>query len=191
MTNEFAGIYKALQISGWMDLDTLLMLAFEASRHIRLVEVGSWKGRSTVAMAHYLPPNGFLWCVDTFEGPENKAGFEMDFREVIEFGPDFVLNQFKENTKDYSDKIQVIQENSATAWKTLQPLCASGYDMIFIDADHYYEKVKNDIINFGKILAPWGLLCGHDYKIPDVSKALYEIYPSERVLHIENYWCIQ
>lgn len=52
-------------------------------------------------------------------------------------------------------------------------------DIIFIDADHSYESVKQDIIKFTPKLKETGTLAGHDIDYPGVNKAVNEL--------IENY----
>lgn len=36
-------------------------------------------------------------------------------------------------------------------------------DFVFVDADHSYDKVKEDLINWYPKVKPGGLFCGHDY----------------------------
>lgn len=42
-------------------------------------------------------------------------------------------------------------------------LCIEAVDMIFIDADHDYPGVKNDIALAKHVVKPGGILSGHDY----------------------------
>jgi predicted O-methyltransferase YrrM len=47
----------------------------------------------------------------------------------------------------------------------LKTLTDNFFDMIYIDADHSYEGVYNDLkISYTK-LKTGGILCGHDYNI--------------------------
>ena len=57
----------------------------------------------------------------------------------------------------------------------LAPFIPDGIaDLVFIDADHTYEAVKQDIMLWKPKLKPGGLLSGHDYdkKHPDVKRAV-------------------
>ena len=60
-------------------------------------------------------------------------------------------------------------------------------DLIFIDADHTYAAVKNDIINWRPKLRSGGFLTGHDIHWPEVRDAVDEL-----VIHYEvgpdNVW---
>lgn len=49
-------------------------------------------------------------------------------------------------------------------------------DFVYIDGLHDYESVKNDILLFEKKVRAGGLICGHDYNLRGVKKAVNEIY---------------
>jgi hypothetical protein len=63
-------------------------------------------------------------------------------------------------------------------------------DMVFIDADHEYNMVKQDIQIWRSLLAPNGLLCGHDYHEdwPGVLKAVRELVPNHGYLDGTMIW---
>jgi predicted O-methyltransferase YrrM len=162
-------IDNALQISGWMLPEELEWLAIQAQNKKRILELGSWKGRSTRAMLDNTTAT--ITCVDTWGGPSDIWNYGRDFSEVTEHGPEFVLEQFINNTSR-SDKIIVLKMSCDTAAKVL----VGKFDMIFVDADHLYEAVKQDILNYIPLLTDDGLLCGHDYSPawPGVVRAVHE-----------------
>jgi hypothetical protein len=49
-------------------------------------------------------------------------------------------------------------------------------DLAFIDGDHSYEQVKQDILTWKRKVRRGGLLAGHDYNaaFPDVMRAVNE-----------------
>ncbi len=51
-------------------------------------------------------------------------------------------------------------------------------DLVFIDADHHYESVKEDIETWYPVVKKGGILCGHDFDayLEDCDPALMEKY---------------
>lgn len=50
-------------------------------------------------------------------------------------------------------------------------------DIVYIDGDHRYDFVKQDILTANKVLRRGGILCGHDYssQTPGVKQAVDEL----------------
>jgi len=49
-------------------------------------------------------------------------------------------------------------------------------DFVYIDGNHSYDFVKNDIIQAKKLIRKCGIIAGHDYLLPDVKKAVDEFF---------------
>ena len=62
-------------------------------------------------------------------------------------------------------------------------------DMVFIDGDHLYDNVRHDIIFWSQLLAPGGLLSGHDFFHAGVQKAVLEQYGG-RVVVTGSIWAV-
>lgn len=48
------------------------------------------------------------------------------------------------------------------------------FDLVYIDADHGYESVRDDIVAWWPKIKPTGILSGHDYMLPGVMQAVDE-----------------
>lgn len=48
------------------------------------------------------------------------------------------------------------------------------FDWIFIDGDHSYQATRNDIRNYYSKVKSGGIFAGHDFNLPEVSKAVIE-----------------
>ena len=50
---------------------------------------------------------------------------------------------------------------------TILPLMhQESFDMVYVDGNHSYSSVKNDLINSSKLIKEGGILCGDDFNIP-------------------------
>ena len=61
-------------------------------------------------------------------------------------------------------------------------------DFVWLDGDHSYENVKEELIRFYDILTPGGMIAGHDYRheyYPGVKKAVDE-FCSERGITVKG-----
>lgn len=155
-------IEKALAIDGWMAPAELEWLAKQAQKHRTIVEIGSYRGRSTRALADNTP--GVVYAVDHWYGPTEfmLAPWE---REAL-YG-EFLANM---NGLIESKKVVPVRCNSMTVKIDAVP------DMVFIDGDHSFESVLADIEKWKWID---GLLCGHDFSWDSVRDALAASFPLE------------
>lgn len=169
---------KAKAIEGWMSDLELNFLAMLASDAWCIVEVGCHKGRSTRALADNA--KGIVYAVDTWEGDYPKD----DGTKLFTSGP-HVYAEFWRNLKDL---------NNVLVFKgTLQQLQAVQVgvkpDLIFIDGDHRYGPLKNDIKTALEMIDDNGIIAGHDYNDPawpGVKLAVREIFGTVNVC--ETIW---
>lgn len=141
---------KAQTIHGWMSIEELLWLHARANEMESIVEVGSYKGRSTYALATGC--KGTVYAVDHWEG---QPGVD---------GGDDVYNEFLDNVSECKN-ISVMKTDSLKA-----AINFTSVDMVFLDGGHTYEDVVNDIRAWKPKTKK--LLCGHDYDFPEVARAV-------------------
>lgn len=154
-----ADLDKAMSLDGYMPIAELHWLARAAQKHNKILEIGSWHGKSTRALADNT--SGKVFAVDHWQGSSNEP--ENHFSAAWEEG-DHAFMEFFSGNKDLitSGKILPLRMRSFNACKTLQQL-NEKFDMIFIDGEHTYDGVKKDVIGCLPLLANGGLICGHDY----------------------------
>lgn len=165
-------ISKALAVPG-MGLPEveLRFLAEQAGKHYAIAEIGSWMGRSTRALADNTP--GTVVAVDTWAGTPGDAHMQT----LAGKPADWVFGEFMRNTADLANLTACHMHSLDAAVY----FADRRFDIIFIDADHSYEAVKADILAWRELLAPGGLLCGHDFgpgQKPGVNQAVGELYPN-------------
>lgn len=169
-------VAEAEKIDGWMSREELQVLADAASTRKIIIEVGSWMGRSTTALALATP--GRVYAVDHWQGSENEREL-MAKASSVPLG-DPLYQKFCKNTEKLiaSGKIVPVRCDSANAVpKLLELLAGQKADMVFIDGEHTYEACRRDIKTFRPLIKPGGILYGHDYSegFPGVMKAANEL----------------
>lgn len=159
-------IEKALGIQGWMEEADLSWLADHATQAHRIAEIGSWKGRSTTALAENTP--GYVYAVDTWLGS-------------AEHNPPVpgLHDEFRRNMLSYivAARVRPMWMKSIQAAEILSRF-GERFDMVFIDGAHDYASVHADILAWRPLLAPGALLCGHDIGHPPVEQAVNELLPN-------------
>jgi predicted O-methyltransferase YrrM len=167
---------RALSIDGYTKESELWWLRRTARAmpdQATVVEVGSWHGRSTVAIAEGLVgKDARLIAVDTFAG-------DPGWTEQPEPVPAEARNVFDRNLAPFAF-VEVIQSESINA-AALVP--NGSVDWVFIDALHDYASVRADIAAWSPKLRPGGLLSGHDYGRAGVTDAVRVSLPRVTVEH--------
>jgi len=162
---EFYGeyIHPNPEIEGWM-FDYELEWLYQRAKEMRsIVELGSWKGRSTHALLSGCP--GPVYAVDMWQGSASEKHL-LDMAQAED-----VFATFTRNMRGF-DNLIVRKADSASA--ACGPFLR-GVDCVFVDADHCYDAVKADLKAWFNV--PRKLLCGHDRHesgVPFVLKELVE-----------------
>lgn len=117
-------------------------------------EVGVWKGATSEQLLRHLPKL-FLFMVDSWKhiGSQMKTESQNDV--------DDALQAAYERTDFASDRRSIIQSPSVKAARML--FYNEELDFVFIDADHLYKSVYEDIRAWWPKVRKGGLLMGHDY----------------------------
>jgi GT2 family glycosyltransferase len=128
-----------------------------------ICELGSWKGRSICSVSDLIRLKRLkVLIVDTFKGSENEGNAHIEAKDKD------IRKQFEENVKKFNIEPIIYEMTTDEASEKIN----EHIDLVFIDADHSYEGVKNDIIKWkGKAKK----LAGHDYgSWESVTKAVNE-----------------
>jgi len=173
-------IERALAVEGWLMKSEAAYLASVASRSLVAIEVGSWMGRSTCAIAANI--HSRVWAVDTWGGSAEHA-------PMLAGKPNgWLYERFLANTKGLPAIPLMLPSLEAAA---LLQRCGERADMIFIDANHAYASVKADIQAWLPLLVDGGIICGHDYDPPNwmgIKRAVDECVPKFRIVPGTTIW---
>lgn len=148
--------------------ETLATLCARANART-IVEVGTFLGMgSTQVFCRALPPEGRLFCVDTFTVDMVRYQRPQDPHYHA-----FLSNMKQTGT---ASKIVPVRMKSLEAARALNVMA----DLVFIDGDHSERGVKSDIAAWLPHVRPGGILCGDDYntpQCPDVAPAVQHSLP--------------
>jgi predicted O-methyltransferase YrrM len=151
-------------IDGWLepnDGGVLYQLARFVAPTSSVVELGSWKGRSTARLAHGLRDRGAgrMVAVDTWAGTLNEPDHA---RRLAGYGPDQLFEEFRANLRGLG--LDALVE----PWRTTTLEAARRWDrgvsigLLHIDADHAYDGVRADFEHWSPFVVRGGLVVFDD-----------------------------
>lgn len=159
-------VQRACGIPGWMTVAELEWLESQATGKDLVIEIGSWKGRSSVVLA----AAGRLVCVDTFIDQKQEGGTGED-----------LLPEFQAAVAADSDRVTAIRGDVADAdfVEALEHSYGGEAAVVFIDASHDEASVRRDIATARRLVGVGGIICGHDYSPawPGVVAAVNALVP--------------
>jgi len=138
----------------------IAMKEFE-DKKIVAVEVGTWKGENALSILQNLNIDK-LYLIDPYcEFDDFKDGIStMDTSlKVSSFEDAEKISNIL--LKGSEDKIIRIKKSATDALEDIP----NNIDFIYLDGNHAYKSVKEDIENYYPMLKDGGIICGHDYDI--------------------------
>ena len=99
-----------------------------------------------------------------------------------------IYRDYRKKTAPYRNRVRELWLYSVEASKKIED---QSLDFVFIDAQHDYEAVKQDIQLWRPKVKPGGLLSGHDYdpKFPGAMKAVNEMIEAPKVTTNSVWYC--
>lgn len=183
MSDSDARKAEALQyaerVPGHMTSDELrwiISLAASLPQDAVWVELGVMCGRSFTATALALPSSATLIGVDLQLGDcvVNGVGFLHSFDTISRSRPQLRLAALKMSSQVAAGYLGNIKPN-----------------VVFVDADHEYLAVKQDIQLWIPRMEKGGVLCGHDFDEvhwPGVVRAVSENVPAASLVNAGTIW---
>lgn len=160
---------------GWFHVGDIKMyrhLVEQIPYNGSMIELGVWKGRSLCSVADIIKRKNIkVFAVDTFIGStnepiEHKEAQEIDLKQV-----------FEDNIKQYGINVEIFAMTTNEASQIIN----QQFDLIFIDADHTFEAVTQDLENW--ITKCKGTIAGHDYELDSIRKSVLNKFPDVDYIH--------
>lgn len=112
------------------------------------VEVGTCKGVFAQNLLEYWP--GHLHCVDSWSPYEERYDHEANYQETVA------------RLKGYEGRVEIHRESSLHAAERFRD---AQFDFVYLDANHSYEAVRDDLHAWWPKVKRGGMLAGDDYGI--------------------------
>jgi predicted O-methyltransferase YrrM len=159
--DEIAGWYADKSFSAdwttWHFANWVEFLRPPRSTPLRVLEIGSWEGRSALFFLNHLP-RARLVCLDTFEGGQEHQAAD----DAATFLPQ-VEQRFDANTAEFKARVEKIRARSADGLIRLG-LANRRFDVAYIDGSHRAGDVYSDGALTWPLMAPGGLVIFDDYQ---------------------------
>ena len=167
-------------------------LIADMPENVIMAEVGCYAGESTVMFLssgkikklYAIDP----WSTDYDHSDDPVSGCLESTKTMRMVYDDIPLAEamFDANVMDNNKNVVKMKMTLDEAFDDLPPL-----DMIYIDGDHKYQAVVNDIVLAKKIVKKGGWITGHDYNVqhPGVIKAVNELFDINKVrFYLDASW---
>lgn len=173
-------------ITGHFD-DTIManFLISEAPPNSLIVEIGSWRGKSTSYLGVEAINSGKniqIDAVDLWFTPNSGYNVSENYEEVFPekniYVPDehSMYIQFIKNMS----KLRNVRPIRMCSWEAAEIYDNYSVFAVYIDGDHRYEAVKKDIAAWYNKVMIGGIISGHDiFNNADVPKAVKECFGDE------------
>lgn len=178
LPKKYNSLFEDLdEIDGWLSVDEawiLYTLSKRVPKPQQIVEIGSFKGKSTIPIAR-----------GTLLGSKTKI-HSIDIHEGLEGISDSTLDDFKKNLEENNVLSQV------DIYKNYSTVVGESWDrgkigLLFIDASHEYEDVSDDYFTWKKHLGSGSFVIFHDANMHGPNKLIREIISNDSDLGALGY----
>lgn len=173
------------EIEGWFNFSPVYdHIIRRASKNDIIVEIGTWFGKSTCYLAQRAKlsrKNLHIIAVDTFKG-DGEAVYK---EKIAEHGGS-IYGKFIENMTK-AGVIEVISPMQMSSISASYHIPNESVFAVFIDGNHSYKEVYEDVRAWLPKVKPGGILAGHDICMPDVSNAVRDALASLNIKSHEQW----
>jgi predicted O-methyltransferase YrrM len=158
--NEFDAALAAIaDVDGWLtpaQARRLWVRARALGPGSTIVEIGSFRGRSTIVLARARPERTELIAIDPHAGGDRLP--QTSRREPSEGQRDFLSFRSNLRRTAVEGRVRHVRSHSLEALSVVP----GQADLLFIDGAHRYKPVRADIERWGARVPPGGTMLLHD-----------------------------
>ncbi len=154
-------------VEGWLTDEQAERLRTVAARSARIVEIGSYRGRSTIVLAGAAPPGAEVVAIDPHAG--NDRGPRQWEGTAGEGEADHVAFHANLERAGVAGRVRHVRRPSQEALGFV----SGDVDLLFVDGAHRFAAAAADLHRWGARVGPGGTLLVHDaYSSVGVTLAL-------------------
>ena len=146
-------------VEGWLS-DGQARMLWDAGRAVRapgrIVEIGSFRGRSTIVLASAAAPGVELIAIDPHGGSDRgPQEIEADAQRGNADNETFESNLSRAGVRDRVRHVRMFAREAVDE-------ISGDIDLLYIDGAHRYQPVREDIELWGARVGPGGTMLMHD-----------------------------
>jgi predicted O-methyltransferase YrrM len=147
--------------TSWHFPNWMKLLASYRDRPVRVLEIGSWQGRSAIFFLNFLP-RARLTCIDTFAGgQEHREAAARSAKEARALK--LLERRFDTNVRAFAARIRKMKATSADALAQLG-VEKKRFDVAYIDGGHRASEVYTDAAMTWPLMKRGGIVIFDDYQ---------------------------
>jgi len=156
----------------WFDFPNFYNLVAYRESFTKFIELGVWKGNSISYLANLLRNRKGveIYGVDMFEKSNYISHTLVKNETVLNLYEIYDYNLKRNNVR------HLIKDIKGCSWEVAKQFPDEYFDFILIDADHGYQSVKKDILNWFPKIKKSGMFAGHDWECVHIARAVKEIF---------------
>lgn len=145
---DFVVAFFPVNIANWV---RTFRTQFAKDEPLRVLEIGSWEGMSTLFLLDYFP-KAEVHAVDTWEGSVENAG--LDTLATLN-------ERFDRNVADHAARLVKHRMMSSEFFR--REAGGEPFDLIYVDGSHYADDVVQDCLHAFARLKVGGVMIMDDY----------------------------
>jgi SAM-dependent methyltransferase len=128
-----------------------------------VLELGAWKGRSTVALSEVA---SYVVSVDRHQGIEEAGG--------------------EDSLPDYLTSVRQLDNVAVVVadFELFVPLLGCDFDLVFVDGDHDTHAVARDTQTALEHVRSTGMLAFHDWDFDSVQEGIRSVLGDRQPIHV-------
>lgn len=159
-------------IYGWFSYEHIYKgIVDQLDDNSLIVEIGSFKGKSSAFMAVEIANSGKKINFDCVDPMKPLGHYVESSKEHPEIWSDYNADAFRQRMKSVEGYYNLKELTSDEAVQLYED---KSIDFLLIDGDHSYEAVKKDVINWIPKMRPGGLIIGDDAYVQEIQRAASE-----------------